>query len=285
MQKLFKNKKGDVGGSNQLQMFLLAELVIGGILLAGGIYLVIDLSGSSQTEVITRDLSLLIESISHKSDELSYNYVMPDFVTYVSISKDTVTIHSDKGLSSKSISPNRNIQITSKNFANPDMIPIFFSYKDKTLNFDAGDRIDGCTTLRLIDEGTQFKIETQGTRQEKEILDKLKNYIELTSPASNLFTEERNNIIIELSFNENNNFTIQSIETFSALNCYLETMFYEREDNLFEELEITFNQDNKIIIKIGEYSKIESLTNAQVESTLMIYATEIFNSLRGGIAT
>jgi hypothetical protein len=283
--KLFKNKKGDAGDVVQEKTFYLAELLLGALLIAGGIYLVIDLTGASQTEMITKDLAELISTISHQSQDITYMYLFPEFVSHVSIKKDTVTIYSDKGRSTHRLKLNKDITFFERDFASPKFIPIFFSSKEKTLMFEPK-QAASCGNMQLLKENTKFKITTTGTPQEKQELESLKQFMGLVSVTKDIYAETRTNYEIELSFNRENNFTMTIPEAtqFQAMYCYAQNMFPD-ENRPFENQEISRIGQNKITIQIGSFDELNNQPRDEKERILTLYATEIHETISRGIAT
>ena len=288
MRRLFKNKKGegDGGGSLQYSTFWLAELILGAIIIAGGVYLTLDLAGSSQTEVITKDFALLINSLSHETHEITYSYLLPEFVTHVTITPDTVTMHSNRGSSTERLSVNKNINFVPRNIANPKSIPLFFSYQDKELRFDPGTSTT-CNNLRLIQPERKFFINLEGTNEEKHVLAILKNYLEQATINQEIFSDRRTNTKLELSFNEENDFEAnipRNDAELEALRCFIENIFQEQETTFNNTIIQGTNQEN-IQIKIGSYQDLMSKTTEEVDQKLVMYAIEISEAIKRGKST
>ncbi|MFP4567914.1 MAG: hypothetical protein ACLFN8_03135 [Candidatus Woesearchaeota archaeon] len=282
---LLKNKKADAGGTGQQQLFLFAELVIGALIIAAGIYNVIELTGSSKTEVITKDLGVLIESLSHQAIEASYNYLLPEFITRITITQDTITLYSDTGHSTKKLNLNKNMNIIPITLSSPDMIPIFISYKNKVIKFEQGDATS-CTTLRLLPETKKFTIKTQGTKEEEISLNRLNTNFEILDIRQELFLKnpEPQTTQIIIKFNKENNFEVilpQNPE-YESLRCFAEDMFLGQEDVLFENLIVSEKNQNEIIISLGSYNKIKDLTNNEEDTILTKYAQEIIQTIKRG---
>ena len=285
--RLLKNKKGEAGDVVQEKTFYLAELLLGALLIAGGIYLVIDLTGESQTEMITKDLAELISTISHQSNDITYMYLFPEFVSHVSIKKDSVTIYSDRGRSIHRLRLNKDTNFFEREFSSPNFIPIFFSATEKTIMFEPK-QVAGCSNMQLLGADTKFKITTKGTHREIQELEHLKKLIELSSARrlEPLYTETNANYEIELSFNNENNFmmAVPNSAEFQAMYCYAQNMFPD-ENRPFENKEIRRTGERKITIQIGSFDELINQPRAEKERTLSKYATEIHETINRGIAT
>lgn len=281
--KLFKNKKGDVGGTGQQQLFYLAEIIIGAIVIVGGIYLTLNISGSTDTEVITKDISVLINTITHQTNNLAYTYALPEFVTQLKISKDSITLYSNKGSTTQKIKTKKDINLEPITLIMPSELPIFFLYDEGKISFEQGDK-SSCTNLRLLDKKQKFVITTKGTNSEQEtILNELKTYMEINDILKEIFSNENQNTEIELMFTEQNNFTItlpDSVE-YEALNCYAKTMF-QNENVIFQDLIIKEENQNKITIKIGQHQKIKELNKNEKTQILTTYSNQITQTMLRG---
>ena len=288
MLKLFKNKKGegDGGGSLQYTTFWLAELIVGALIIAGGLYLTLDMVGSTETQVITKDFALLINSLSHETQDITYSYLLPEFVTHVSITNDAVTMHSDKGSSTERLKLNRNINFVPRNFANPKTITIFFSYQDKELRFDPGTSTT-CNNLRLIPQERNFFIALEGTNEERHVLAILKNYLEQATINRNIFSDRSTNTKLELSFNQENNFEAnipRNDAELEALRCFMEDAF-QKQDTIFNRTIVQGTNQENIQIKIGSYQDLMRKTTREIHQELEMYAIEISDAIKRGKLT
>ncbi len=282
--ELFKNKKGDAGGTGQQQLFYLAEIIVGAILISSGIYLTIDLTGSTDTQVISKDISVLLNTITHQPNNLAYTYALPESTTQLKITEDKLILYSKKGSTTQQLKIKQGIKLEPITLLKPDELPIFFSPNDGVIRFEEGDKTT-CTNLRLLDEDKQYKITISGTNKEKETLRTLKDFMEIDGISEEIFSEEHKNTELELKFGEQNNFTMimPMQEEYEAINCYAKTMF-GNEDKISKPIIKQENQD-KIIIEIGNYEDLTKLDPDELNNLLITYSNKITQTIMRGKAS
>jgi len=285
--RLFKDKKGEVGDSTQPILFLSAEFIAGTLFIVGMILIVVNNTTASDTQKIANELAVLIATISHEINEIHYHFYLPEDITYVAIENDKITVFSDTERATANIKKNKEITLASSPFINPEMLSIFFSYRDKAITFERYQGMD-CEKRRLADKEQRFRLITIGTPEEQKILKELETYIRQKSLRNQIFTENLDAQIIELSFHPENKFIIETpanTPTLSAINCYLTKFLEELNPEDFQEIKLTTELKQEIRIKIGAYTDMAEKTKEEQESILIAYAGNISNSLIKGMQT
>jgi len=286
---LFLGKKGEEGRGGQQIIFLVAELMVGALILIGTINITLNAVTDTDEEVISNDLGLTIMTVTAAPYDLYYKYA-PNLEDYsVTVDETTVKVESLKDSASYRFLPMKEVLINSAFIAKTISFPIRFS-DNKVLFEDLSQdqREDFCAGLQgsfKEKPSVSISITAYSSADEKSYLELLKNLLDNVLSTSFSVVSSNADINLAVGFSGDNSFksTYYFSDTdanYQKLSCYVVSRFKVDYEDGFDNFYEVQNPSARLLIL--QFGKSDAL-GSNPDSVLGGYASTIKESLEAAI--
>lgn len=288
-------KKGEDAGEEQTSTYFIAfELLVGALVLVGIGFFFVDSLPDDRSLIISRDLGLVIETVSSIPYDIYYAYPANTEEFRVVLSdQNYIDVYGSGPFSNYEYMLMPGIKTEEIEINSEVIIPVI--KRDKNIYFSEQNivqNIDSCSNEPLFltkSPSVTFSTASGLSGSQRTFVNEVIVLIKSINRAqsNSLRLDDANaDIKINLGFNKDNTLLIEydeSIQGQQRISCFLRTNLAKGATR-FDSSEEKPASSNVINVYLGSYDKIKEQTNPNYESELKeAYALNLLAALKGGL--